>query len=351
MEAVPLRLTRAAQELFDDIGAIPVVDAHEHLPSERAYLGFEYSGLNLFAGYLWHDLESAGLDPTFKASMRDGGYRPVEEWWPRIRPFWEQVRHTSYARALRHTVRDLFGLPDVDDSTIVALAEAVRAENRPGVYRRVLQQRCHIRTSITCVDQAAFPEDPGLRGITMLEKGTGRPAQIAEALAARCGRTVRTLEDAVQAGQQILRREVEQGAVGFKTMVAEHRSPDPAAAERQWRDGLRAPEAAGPAPAVGDLLFDRLLDVAAEVDLPVAVHTGYWGDFRALDPKLLFSFALRRRDVRFDLFHLGMPMVRDALLMGKTLPNVTLNLTWCPIISQAQTVQALDEIVDLVPTN
>jgi hypothetical protein len=44
-------------------------------------------------------------------------------------------------------------------------------------------------------------------------------------------------------------------------------------------------------------------------------------------------------------------MVRDAILMGKSLPNVTLNLTWCPIISQSQTVQALDEIIDLVPAN
>jgi hypothetical protein len=44
-------------------------------------------------------------------------------------------------------------------------------------------------------------------------------------------------------------------------------------------------------------------------------------------------------------------MVRDAALIGKTLPNVTLNLTWCPIISQVQTTRMLDEIIDLVPVN
>ena len=72
---------------------------------------------------------------------------------------------------------------------------------------------------------------------------------------------------------------------------------------------------------------------------------------RELDPKLMFSFADRRRDVRFDMFHLGMPMIRDAILIGKNLPNVTLNLTWCPIISQLQTARALNEIIDLVPVN
>ena len=85
--------------------------------------------------------------------------------------------------------------------------------------------------------------------------------------------------------------------------------------------------------------------------MPVAVHTGYWDDFRELDPKFLLGIAARRRDVRFDLFHLGMPMVRDALLIGKSYPNVTLNLTWCPVISQVQTCRALDELLDLVPLN
>ena len=60
---------------------------------------------------------------------------------------------------------------------------------------------------------------------------------------------------------------------------------------------------------------------------------------------------VQRQDVRFDLFHLGMPMIRDAILIGKTCPNIVLNLTCCPIISQVQTYRALDEILDLVPVN
>ena len=30
---------------------------------------------------------------------------------------------------------------------------------------------------------------------------------------------------------------------------------------------------------------------------------------------------------------------------------MTLNLTWCPVISQVQTVRALDEMLDMVPLN
>ena len=139
--------------------------------------------------------------------------------------------------------------------------------------------------------------------------------------------------------------------MGFKIRVADFRAPDLQQAEAEFRRAAGAPKPDGAFRSLRDYLFDRCLDVAAEADVPVAVHTGYWDDFRELDPKFLLGIAARRRDVRFDLFHLGMPMVRDALLIGKSYPNVTLNLTWCPVISQVQTCRALDELLDLVPLN
>jgi predicted TIM-barrel fold metal-dependent hydrolase len=344
-----MNLTRTARGLLAGISELPVIDAHEHLPAEKDYLAFGYSGLNMFAGgYIWHDMESAGLDPAFKARMRDGGPRPVEQWWPIIRPYWQQVRETSFARALRIAARDIFGLDDIDDRTIHRLAEAVQTANRPGLYAEVLQRRCRIRLSITCIDRAAFPDDPGLRGITQLLKGEG-PSQIAERLSALHGSPVRTLEEAAETGRELLRSEIAMGAVGFKMAAADIGAPNRVAAEEEWQAGIGSREAPGPWEAVRDYLFDRYIDVAAETDVPVAVHTGYWGDFRQLDPKHLLSFAARRQDVRFDMFHLGMPMIRDAILIGKILRNVTLNLTWCPIISQEQTTRSLDEIIDLVP--
>lgn len=347
-----MQLPPLARELYEEIAELTVIDAHQHLPAEADYLAFGYSGPNMFAGgYIQHDLESAGMPAEFKATLRDGGHRPVETWWPRIRPFWEHVKHTSYSRALRITARDLFGLLDIDDATIHEFAERVEADNTPGLYRRVLQERCRIRLSITCVDRADFPDDPGLRGITSLMKADGSGCEFVASLSGRLGREVRTLDDAVEAVQAPLRADLARGAVGFKIRVGRFAAPDGARAAAELAEATGPSGASAPLPALRDYLFDRCLDVAAEADVPVAVHTGYWGDFRELDPKLMFSFAPRRPDVRFDVFHLGMPMVRDAALLGKTLPNVTLNLTWCPIISQVQTARTLDEIIDLVPLN
>ena len=358
-----MRLTAIAQDLYHAISEFEIVDAHEHLPSEVEYLAAGYSGLNMFAGgYVWHDLESAGLAAGFKATMRSNGNRTVDEWWPVIRPHWEAARNTSFARALLITARDLFGLPDINDSTIHELAEIVKKDNQPGLYRRILQERCRIRYAITCVDQASFPDDPVFRGITMLLKSddpgpasswnwelTG--SSILRELSRRAGRRITDLEDAANIAQSLSRAEVAAGAVGFKMYVGEYGAPQVELAHREMR-AIGSDSALEDAyPALRDYLFDKCLDVAAEAHIPVAVHTGYWGDFRRVDPRLMFSFAVRRSDVRFDLFHLGAPMIRDALMMGKLLPNVTLNLCWAPIISQTQTIRALDELIDLVPVN
>ncbi len=351
-----MQLSPLARLMYEEICTLPVVDAHEHLPAEADYLAKQYSGLNMFAGgYIWHDLESAGLSPAFKATMRDGGYQPVEAWWPVIRPCWEQVRYGSYARALRITVRDMWGLEDINDATISEIVARVRADNTPGLYRRVLQERCGIRTSITNVDQAGFPNDPGLRGIVWLLRLQNLPdaggGEIIAALERRAGHALATLDELIETAQTWLRAELAEGAMGFKMFVGEYGAPDALAAERAFQEARRDADPAKPAPELRDYLFDKCLDVAAEAGVPVAVHAGYWGDFRKLDPGRIFSYALRRRDVRFDLFHLGMPMVHVASFIGKVLPNVSLNLTWCPVISQTLTLRALDELLDLVPLN
>ena len=347
-----MKLSPLARDLYDEIAGLTIIDAHEHLPPEKEYLSFGYSGPNMFAGgYIWHDLESAGMSPEFKATMREGGERPVEEWWPKIRPHWEHVRNGSYARALRITARDIFGIDEINDSTINELAERVKADNTPGLYRRILQEKCRVRLSITCVDRPDFPDDPGLRGITSLLKAAPGTRDELRSLSERSGAEVRTLDDATGAAQSLLRADVEKGAVGFKMMAGHHGPPDAKAAKKELKKALRPGKGPRLCPALRDYLFDKCLDVAAAADVPVAVHTGYWGDFRELDPKLMLSFAARRRDVRFDMFHLGMPMMRDAALIGKNLPNVTLNLCWCAVISQVQTSRMLDELIDLVPVN
>jgi predicted TIM-barrel fold metal-dependent hydrolase len=85
--------------------------------------------------------------------------------------------------------------------------------------------------------------------------------------------------------------------------------------------------------------------------MTVAVHAGVWGDFRRMDPKNFIPEIERHPSLRIDLFHLGMPMVRDAVMVGKNFPNVSLNLCWSHVVSQRMARHGLDEALDLVPIN
>jgi predicted TIM-barrel fold metal-dependent hydrolase len=98
-------------------------------------------------------------------------------------------------------------------------------------------------------------------------------------------------------------------------------------------------------------LVEEMLDMAADLGLVVAVHTGMWGDFRTLDPQHMIPIIERHPKTKFDIYHLGIPYVRETAIIGKNFPNVWLNLCWCHIISPNITRQALNELIDLVPIN
>ena len=65
----------------------------------------------------------------------------------------------------------------------------------------------------------------------------------------------------------------------------------------------------------------------------------------------MLELALQHPRADFDLYHLGMPSVRDAVMIGKNLHNVYLNLCWTHIVSQVQACSGIDELLDQVPVN
>jgi len=100
-----------------------------------------------------------------------------------------------------------------------------------------------------------------------------------------------------------------------------------------------------------DYLIDRFIALAGECDLPVAVHAGYWGDFRELHPLHMIPVVARHPRVRFDIYHLGFPWIRDTLNLDKVFANVWLNLCWVHLISPHAAVQAMHETLDMIPAS
>jgi len=334
------------RRLCDAFAEFEIIDAHEHLPPEAEYLSHKYAGPNFFAGYVWHDLRSAGMPAEVHARMRETDWGGVDDWWPKIRPYWDMVRHGSYARAALLTAREWYGLDDINDDTVQALADGIIQDNRPGLYQRVLGDWCKARTALTCQPHTHFEDDPLLRPVVTFDPPPCATPEDLEKLEP----PVRSLDDLVAVARARVKDFKREGAAGLKTRSSERLAPRTEEAEGALAQVQRRQASADPR-TLADYLFHEMLDEAAEQDLTVAVHAGVWGDFRELDPKHLIPMAMAHPHTRFDLFHLGMPMARDAAIVGKNLPNVWLNLCWCHVVSQKMTQRVLDEVIDLVPVN
>jgi len=222
--------------------------------------------------------------------------------------------------------------------------------NTPGLYERVLRYSCKIRTALTqcgSTDVGTPLLTPLMPMVHEVETWDAlkRPPFERDA-------EVRSLDDYLDAVRRYVARVREEGAVGLKMVSNPYESPsreDALAAFGKLRDA-KEPRLPSPNP-LRDYIVDQTISIAMELDLVVAVHTGYWGDFRALDPLHMIPILQRHPKARFDIYHLGYPWVREALMLGKGFANVWLNLCWTHIISQRFAVAGLDEAIDLVPMN
>ena len=348
-----MNLSPLEQRLVAALEQMDVIDAHEHLEPEQSRLDARVDVFTLFAHYTYGDLMAARMsDQDYRATQNPD--LPLDLRWRLFAPYWERIRWTSYSRAALLAAKRFYGADDINERTYVAISEQMAEGNTPGLYQRVLADACRIRTALaqcgrTDLGSPLLTPVMPLLACDMWDidswSSISRP-QFAP------GAVVRTLDDLLDANRAYISRVKSEGAVGLKMMSSPYQPPSRQAAHdafEQLRTG-----AVSPLPALNplrDYLVDEAIRFAGQQNLVVAVHTGYWGDFRTLDPLHMIPLLQRHPAVRFDIYHVGYPWMRECLMLGKGFPNVWLNFCWTHIISQRFAVDALDEAVDLLPTN
>ncbi len=248
----------------------------------------------------------------------------------------------------------------------MAISEAMQANLKPGIYQRVLGDKCKIKVALTQAGRTDYQEDPLL--VPLMPARDYTDVSTWEAIqrkAGELGMTVNSLDDYVNVMEAGVVKWKQEGAVGLKT-VSEPTAGPPDRAEAMslfetLRCGSREKLSDHPTPGVAtsltapnplrDYLRDEMFKICARQDMPMAVHAGMWGDFRNLDSQHIIPSIMRHPQTRFDLYHMGMPEVRQTGIIGKNFPNVWLNLCWTHIVSAQMTRSALDEYLDLVPVN
>jgi len=346
-----MKLDPIEQELFEALSDIDVIDAHEHLVPEARRVARQVDFFILFSHYTSADLRSAGMRPDVYQRLVDDEDMPVAEKWKALAPFYPTIKYGSYARPAQIWVRDVLGHNDLTEANCQEVSERLQESNTPGLYDRVLRQMCHIRTALVPGRVPHEEYDMDLLKPLWQVSGYALDEPIQTFLRDTSDEGGRTLEgylDWISAEGERLRQI---GLFGIKMVAFAYRSPNLAEAGKAFAKlpagGLTQEQRL----LIQSAIHDRILDFARRHKLTVACHSGVWGDFRESHPCHLIPIAMAHPGVHFDLFHLGMPFVREAVLIGKMFPNVSLNLCWNTIVSPVQTVRMLDECIDMVPLN
>lgn len=348
-----MNLSSLEQSLFTAISEIEVIDAHEHLPPEEVRTSGKADVFALFSHYTSRDFLMAGMSQADYDATQNYDL-PLDYRWGLIAPYWEQIRWDCYARAALLAARKFYGADDINAQTYVSISEKIAAANTPGLYQRVLRDACRIRTSLTQCGRTDLgtPLLTPVMPLTLYDAWEGMNWRTLAESGMRRDAPLNSVDDCLADIKTYLLRVKSEGAVGLKMLSSPFQAPSRAEASETFRQLRRG--ALDSLPVVNplrDYLVDEAIRFAGEHDLAVAVHTGYWGDFRTLDPLHMIPLLERHPKVRFDLYHLGYPWVRQSLMLGKGFPNVWLNFCWTHIISQRFAMDALDEAIDLLPTN
>lgn len=369
-----------------EVDGISLVDTHEHimLESERDECAVDFS--YLFAHYNSSDLISAGLSPRMMEAIRFPmhrvrveGYKrrkvrriipepekadmSLEERWQAMEPFWEMIRNTAYARQTLITIRDIFGVEDLNRDTYKQLSEAINKSRRPDWYRHVMKEKANIAVSIVDWQSTDLLADLFVPAMRLDHFISMQSRHDLATLEAESGITIHAIDDLVKAMRATLEGYIARGAVAVKSGLAYNRvlkydkvsRHEAEVAFNRIAGHLGEGLALLEAKPLQDYMMHQVIRAAIDAGLPVQVHTGLQeGNENIItnaNPTHLVNLFIEYKEAKFDLFHGGYPYVHEWATLAKYFPNVTADITWLPIISPEMARRLLHELIETVPGN
>ncbi|MCD6407771.1 amidohydrolase family protein, partial [bacterium] len=272
------------------------------------------------------------------------------------------IKFTSYSRSVIYTLKKFYGYDDLNEKNYREISEKVQERNKKGIYREVLRETCNIEKSLTqcartdvdkCKDPILIPVMPlsYLSNTPDYTEFSNPPDWIKKYFKSK---KIENIDDFLENMKLYLKKIKEEGAVGVKTRSYPQTYPPQQPDRKKAEEDFKTFKKEGKLPKVNylfDYLMNELISFAIEEDFVIAVHTGYWGDFRDLNPLHLIPILERHPEGRFDVYHFGYPWIRETIMLGKGFSNVYLNFCWLHIISQKAAKEALDEVIETVPWN
>lgn len=353
-----------------EIDKLDIVSSHEHLLWEEERIKANAGLFTLISHYLLNDAVSAGL-PLATAKTLDDPKIPLRERWASFEPYYRAARFTGYGQAFRIAMKDIYGIADMNSSTVEKAEAAIRAMNKPGLYEEVLHRRAKILYSVLDDYWHGDPMRPDPRFFVLARKLdwfiAPENATALKNMEKATGVAVTSLAGLKAAMEKRLEQSLAQGMIAIKSTLAYQREiryyeASEADAARDFEDLARdaRPRPSGarrfterPYRNLEDHMFHHAMRLAEAHSLPVQIHTGtlagnsgWVENTRPMHLQNIFNLYPK---VTFDLFHIGYPYVDEITALGKIFPNVHVDFCWAHILSPSTARRALSEMLDAMP--
>jgi predicted TIM-barrel fold metal-dependent hydrolase len=360
------------KRIKNEVYNIRIINTHEHLSQEQDALNMPPDINVFFKTYQVSDMISSGMgvyeEPRWLVVIQklESKDIDIDEKWDYIKDVWEKTNTTAFGRAVLISIKDLYGIDDLNENTYKELCARIeKVHKKDYYYDYVLREKARIDLSIQ-IGMINSKYDPKyfrhLFEISPMVQFKNFD-QISNFLKEYQLPDINTLADLEKAIESAFQLGVENGAIGAKTLSAYHRTIQSDDVPREKAEEILIKMKADPGKSLSadaakqfqDFLFYKILSLCEKYDLPIQIHTGiqtFNGNILAnTDPLLLTNTIMRFPKVKFILLHSGYPFGGETAALAKMFTNVYIDMTWTPLISPSYALRYLQEYIETVPQN
>lgn len=352
------------KRIKDFVDNIELVDTHEHLMEE--FISSQKSApdfMFLLALYADDDIKSAGMGKPEFAELLTNKYTIMEK-WNLVKPYWEMSKNTAYNRNVLLTIDKLFGIKDLNETTVGPLSEKLKNSYDGRWYDYVLKERAKIKYIIQDVGNQRS-KDPMFRYVEKFDDFI-RIHSKAEVLAlgSRHNMKIADLDSYMAVLNKSFQEAIGRGIIGVKSALAYHRTLKYDNVPKAVADSVFAKLIQSKNGKVftfeeikpfQDYIMHQIIQLAGKYDIPFQFHTGLQsGDGNIIDnanPSYMANLFLQYRNVKFVLFHGGFPFGGILSTQAKSFRNVYIDMCWTAVISPSYSERYLHEWIETVPAN
>jgi len=360
-ESSTLRRIRAS------LDAVPAIDTHDHLWPFDKLPGFVETdrGRGMTLASLWTNSYLGWYNPI-PAWKPKGNF---DEWWPRARNGFDNVRASSFYRYQLPAFRDLYGVDfdRITDDEARKLNDRIFENYRDDRWvKHVVTERANIELMFNDPYWARYafttgwPFEVMVLNVTPLVRGF-HPSEFKSefddpyAFARKEGVELKSLDDYLGVLDRLFVKGKAAGAVCLKTTLAYQRTlrfedvPKDRAAKAFGRPAAEL--SVDEIKDFEDFIMWRLVELSAKHSLPFQIHTGH-ARIQGSNPMLLVDLIAAHPRTKFILFHGGYPWIGESgMIVSRHASHVWIDSVWLPTISFTAAKRAFHEWLEVMPSD